>query len=131
MSYFRMVATTLSSAMRRFTVLFEMGRSGAVSLLSPSIFFYIYPTLIFHKDDSKETIIDTYHYFKQNKVHTIICTAITFILTTGTTYILGLFADILNNTAINATLISLFTLLTTLIITIISVWSLLFTFKSY
>jgi len=38
MSYFRMVYPTLSSAMTRFTVLFEMGRSGTKSLLSPSIF---------------------------------------------------------------------------------------------
>ena len=36
MSYFRTVETTLSSAMKRFTVLFEMGRSGSTSLLSPS-----------------------------------------------------------------------------------------------
>ena len=36
MSYFRMVYPTLSSAMTRFTVLFEMGRSGTRSLLSPS-----------------------------------------------------------------------------------------------
>ena len=36
MSYFRMVYPTLSSAITRFTVLFEMGRSGSRSLLSPS-----------------------------------------------------------------------------------------------
>ena len=36
MPYFRMVETTLSSAMKCFTVLFEMGRSGTTSLLSPS-----------------------------------------------------------------------------------------------
>ena len=36
MSYFHMNKFTLSSAMKRFTVLFEMGRSGTASLLSPS-----------------------------------------------------------------------------------------------
>ena len=36
MSYFHMGKPTLSSAMKRFTVLFEMGRSGTASLLSPS-----------------------------------------------------------------------------------------------
>src|SRR5579862_7910322 len=30
---------TLSSAMKRFTLLFEMGRGGTISLSSPSIFF--------------------------------------------------------------------------------------------
>ena len=34
--------TTLSSAMTRFTVLFEMGRSGSKSLMSPSNSFCIY-----------------------------------------------------------------------------------------
>ena len=38
MPYFRTSAPALSSAMKRFTVLFEMGRSGTTSLLSPSIF---------------------------------------------------------------------------------------------
>ena len=36
MPYFRTSAPALSSAMKRFTVLFEMGRSGTASLLSPS-----------------------------------------------------------------------------------------------
>jgi hypothetical protein len=36
MPYFRASAPALSSAMKRFTVLFEMGRSGTTSLLSPS-----------------------------------------------------------------------------------------------
>ena len=42
MPYFRMVETTLSSAMKRFTVLFEMGRSGTASLLSPSNSFLLF-----------------------------------------------------------------------------------------
>ena len=47
MPYFRMVATTLSSAMKRFTVLFDMGRSGTASLLSPSNSFLLFD-LVFY-----------------------------------------------------------------------------------
>lgn len=37
MTYFRMVYPTLSLALRRFTVLFGMGRGGSTSLLSSDI----------------------------------------------------------------------------------------------
>ena len=44
MPYFRTSKLVLSSAMKRFTVLFDMGRSGSTSLLSPSNSFDVSDT---------------------------------------------------------------------------------------
>ncbi|HIH25342.1 hypothetical protein J4476_03725 [Candidatus Woesearchaeota archaeon] len=94
-------------------------------------FFYIYPTLIIEKEGVIESLKSAYKYFKQNKKHTTICALITFLTTITATYVLGLLANLLNSTIINPTLISFFTLLTTIVLAVISVWTLVFNFKSY
>ena len=87
--------------------------------------------LIIEKEGVIESLKSAYKYFKQNKKHTTICALITFLTTITATYVLGLLANLLNSTIINPTLISFFTLLTTIVLAVISVWTLVFNFKSY
>ena len=104
----------------------------AIWIMIKLSFFFVYPTMMLgQKNGPIRTLRSSYKYFKSNKKHTIICTLITILLGIIITYVLSILGGLLSGTFGASILTSVYTLFSTLVLVIIGVWALLFSFRSY